>query len=425
MKKQNFKQACLVGACLAYGAMAHAQEAAKAPTFAGSEEAGFNPLGSPVSGDGVSVSGDTLQLYGLLSPTIAYMTANGARNGPDESSRTNFASNGSYWGIRGAEDLGSTWYVLFQLENTVNVGTGTNTNASGQFAGRDTFIGIQNDTFGVLKFGLLTSPLYDTVGTYKFLGDQMPIASPTTLMTTLNGTSLQFNNRVANAVLYATSKDSSGLVGHFLYTNSQSADPANGITGNADRVYSLSASYGAGPMYLQYVYESRANQDKLAQGSSNDWSNRIVGRYSFTSTFSLAFGLDYSGSDGTYGKKTAAGPGRVSRQAATVSLGKVVGNNEFIGGYAYARSLQCSGAAVGAVASCASNVRSGTSAQQFSLAYIYRLSKRTLVSAYISRIWNGSQGLYDFDSTPVVQSVSARTPGVNPTGGGVGITHIF
>jgi predicted porin len=70
-------------------------------------------------------------------------------------------------------------------------------------------------------------------------------------------------------------------------------------------------------------------------------------------------------------------------------------------------------------------VRSGTSAQQFSLAYIYRLSKRTLLSAYISRIWNGSQGLYDFDSTPVVQSVSARTPGVNPTGGGVGITHIF
>lgn len=424
MNKKIYGAASLAWALAACSGLAYAEEAAKAPTFAGAEEASLNPLGSPVSGDGVTVKGNTLQIYGLLSPTIAYITANGAR-GPGESSRTNFASNGSYWGIRGAEDLGSSWAVLFQLENTVNVGTGSNTNASGNFSGRDTFVGVQNDTFGVLKFGLLTSPLYDTVGTYKFLGDQMPIASPTTLMTTLNGTSLQFNNRVANAVLYSTSKDSSGLVGHFLYTNSQSADPASGVTGDGDYVYSLSVSYGAGPLYLQYVYESRSNQDKLAQGSSNDWAHRVVGRYSFTSTLAMAFGLDYSGSDGTYGKKAAAGPGRVSRQAATISLGKVVGRNEFIGSYAYARALQCSGAAVAAVANCAPGLSGSTSAQQASLAYEYRLSQRTLLSAYVSRIWNRSQGLYDFDSTPVVQSVSARSPGANPTGFGVGITHIF
>ncbi|MFM0737256.1 porin [Paraburkholderia xenovorans] len=415
----------VIGAGLLCSNATWAQETGKAPTFAGAEESAFNALASPVSGDGYSVAGNTLQLYGFLSPTIAYISGTGARRGADESAATVFASNGSYWGIRGAEDLGGNWQVLFQLENTINIGTGTNTSSNGSFAGRDTFVGVQNNSFGVLKLGYLTSPLSSTVGIYKFLGDEMPIASPTTLMTTVNGTSLSFNSRVANAVLYSTSKDSAGLVGHFLYTPSNRADPSSGVVSDGDFVYSLSASYGAGPLYLQYVYEARSNQDKLATGASLDWDHRIVGRYSFSPTFGFGFGLDYAGSDGTYGKKAAAGAGRVSRQAATFSLAKEVGRSEFIGSYAYARSIQCSGAALAAEAECAPGMSGGTGAEQFSLAYEYRLSKRTLLSAYVSRIWNRSQGLYDFDSTPVVQSVSARTPGVNPTGFGLGITHIF
>ena len=421
MKRRIYAAAALASACVC-AAPAVAQESGKAPTFTDAETADFNPLTGVVSGDGFSVRGDVLQIYGLLNPGISYIKANGARSGSGEPALTSFASNGSYWGIRGAEDLGAGWQVIFQLENTINVGTGTNTNASGAFSGRDTFLGVQSDTFGVLKFGLQTSPLYDTVGVYKFIGNQLPIASPTTLMTTINGTSLQFNNRVANSVLYATSKDSAGLVGHFLYSNSQSGDVN---AGNRDSVYSLSGSYGDGPLYLQYVYESRSNQGKLATGESNDWANRIVGRFAFTDTFKLSFGLDYSGSDGTYGKKTAAGRGRVSRQAATFGLAKAFGRHEIIATYAIARGIQCSGAAISAVATCAPGVANSTGAQQASFIYEYFLSKRTLVSTFVSRIWNRSNGLYDFDSVPVVQSVNARTAGVSPTGFGFAIMHIF
>ncbi|VVE21526.1 porin [Pandoraea anhela] len=412
----------LAGAGVLFSAMANAQESGAAPSFADAEMSDFNPMIGSVPGDGFRVPGGALQIYGLLNPGISYISASGARKGPNEPASAVFASNGSYWGLRGGEDLGAGWQVMFQLENTINVGTGTNTNSSGQFAGRSTFIGVQSDALGVLKFGYLTSPLYNTVGIYKFIGDQLPIASPTTLMTTINGTSLQFNNRVANAVAYSTSKDSSGLVGHFLYSNSQSGDVNQG---NRDNVYSLSASYGDGPIYLQYVYEARSNQGRLASGESNDWSNRVVGRYAFSDTLKLAFGLDYSGSDGTYGKKAAAGRGRVARQAATVSLAKAVGRHEFIGTYAFARGIQCSGAAMTAQANCAPGVSGSTGAQQLSFVYEYIFSKRTLVSAFVSRIWNRSNGLYDFDAVPVVQSASARSAGVNPTGYGFAIMHIF
>ncbi|MFJ2992868.1 porin [Pandoraea sp. NPDC087047] len=423
MKRRIFATAGLVCACIASMAPARAQESGAAPTFADSEAADFNPLTGIVGGDGFNVPGNVLQIYGLLNPGISYIRATGARNGQSgEPANAAFASNGSYWGIRGAEDLGAGWQVLFQLENTINVGTGTNTDGSGNFSGRDTFLGVQNNTFGVMKLGLLTSPLYNSVGIYKFIGNQLPIASPTTLMTTINGTSLQFNNRVANSVLYSTSKDSSGLVGHFLYSNSQSG---NANTGNRDSVYSLSGSYGEGPLYLQYIYESRSNQGKLAKGESNDWSHRIVGRYALTDTFKLAFGLDYSGSDGTYGKNATAGQGRISRQAATISLGKSFGRHEILGTYAIARGVRCTGAAIGSSASCMPGVSSSTGAQQASLVYEYVFSKRTLVSTFVSHIWNRSAGLYDFDSVPVVQSVNARTAGVNPTGFGFAIMHIF
>lgn len=422
MNWQLLAAASVAGASVLSATAACAQESGAAPTFADAEASDFNPLTGTVPGDGFRVPGGVMQIYGLLNPGISYISATGARKGANEPASTTFASNGSYWGLRGAEDLSGGWQVLFQLENTINVGTGTNTSSSGDFAARNTFVGVQSDALGVLKLGYLSSPLYNTVGIYKFIGDQLPIASPTTLMTTINGTSLQFNNRVANAVMYSTSKDSAGLVGHFLYSNTQSGDVN---AGNRDNVYSLSASYGDGPLYLQYVYEARSNQGKLATGQSTDWSNRVVGRYAFSDTLKLAFGVDYSGSDGTYGKKTAAGRGRVSRQAATVSLAKAVGRHEFIGTYAFARGIQCSGAATSALPNCAPGVSSSTGAQQVSFVYEYVISKRTLLSAFVSRIWNRSNGLYDFDSVPVVQSVSARASGVNPTGAGLAIMHIF
>ncbi|WP_062124242.1 porin [Paraburkholderia monticola] len=420
MKKEIFAAVC---ACFLASGSVSAQEG---QSKLGAEEAqsplGYDLVSQPVSGDGMPMTGNAVQLYGLLTPTIAYTKSTGARspgvNGP---AAVRFASNGSFWGIRGTEDLGGGWQAIFQYENTINLGTGTNTNASGTFAGRDTFVGVQSDKFGVLEMGYLTSPLYNTVGIYKFLGDQLPIASTTTLMTTLNGTSLQFNQRVAGAVLYSTSKDSEGLVGHFLYSNNQS-DPSDDTP--AGRVYTLSGSYGAGPLYLQYVYESRLDQNKLA-ASGNDWDHRIVGRYSFTPTFAVAFGLDYAGSDGTYGKKAAMGDGRVSRQAATISFAKNLGRHELIASYGIARGLNCSGAAANVSASCLTANQSSTGAQQASLVYEYQFSKRTSVATYVSRIWNRSQGLYDFDSTPVVQSVSARSPGADPLGFGVGILTTF
>jgi general bacterial porin, GBP family len=422
MKKHIFVAAC---ACFVASGVAYAQEdETKASAEAAVERPGlgYDLVSQPISGDGMPLTGNSLQLYGLLAPTIGYVTATGSRNpGGNPPYSVRFASTGSYWGIRGAEDLGGGWQAIFQYENTINVGTGSNTNASGAFSGRDTFVGVQSDKFGVLEMGYLTSPLYNSVGMYKFLGDQLPIASTTSLMTTLNGSSLEFNQRVASAVLYSTSKDSQGLVGHFLYTNNQSNSGTNFTAG---RVYTLSGSYGAGPLYLQYIYESRSDQNKLAQ-SGNDWDHRIVGRYSFTPTLAIAFGLDYAGSDGTYGKKAAMGDGRVSRQAATFSIAKNLGRHELIASYGIARGIKCSGAAANSSTECMGDNQSSTGAQQVSLVYEYQFTKRTSIAAYVSRIWNRSQGLYDFDATPVVQSVSARSPGVNPVGCGLGIMTTF
>lgn len=402
----------------------HAQERATFSVIEGGGEesqSAYYFVGSPVIGDGMSMRSGAVQLFGELEPSIVYSKGTGApTKGGDEAAATQMFGD-AYWGLRGAEDLGSGWQLVFQYETETALGTGSNVNPNnGNLMTETTFIGVQNDKFGVLEMGYLDSPLTSTLGRVVDVDD--PFQSVTDLLTTLNGTSNGFADPTTNSVLYSTSKDSDGLVGHFFYSHdNQTINETTGAS-TVGSVYTLSASYGAGPLYLQYAYESRTNE---AKGLTN-WAHRLVGRYAFTPTLAAAFAVDYSASDGTYGTKAPdIGPGRISRQAATISLAKNFGRNTLTAWYAYARGIQCTGAANGSNTQCMAGNQSSTAAQSGSLVYNYSLSKRTFLSASVSRIWNRSQGLYDFSAIPVVASKSDRTPGVKPTGIAVGITHVF
>jgi predicted porin len=106
-----------------------------------------------------------------------------------------------------------------------------------------------------------------------------------------------------------------------------------------------------------------------------------------------------------------------------VHLSQAVGQNEFLVHYAQARHLRCSGNAN--TGQCAPSNVNATGAKQWSLAYHYFFSKRTMLQAYWTRISNDAQGRYDFDVNPVVNDVALRAPGADPTGIGAGIRHGF
>lgn len=398
---------------------AHAQERAIFSTLQGGGEESQSSVGAPVSGDGMTMPLNSLQLFGEFEPSLVYSTATGTHQGGAAEAKNTQMFGDAYLGLRGSEDIGAGWQVIFQYEYEAALGTGSSINPNnGNAMMGTTFLGLQNNKFGLLEVGYIDSPLAATLG--RVVDVDGPLQAMTDLMSTLNGTSNGFADATTNGVLYSTSPDSNGLVGHFFYSNNN--ETINSTTGDTTvgSVYTLSASYGDGPMYLQYAYESRTNE---AKGLTN-WDHRIVGRYAFTPTLAASFGIDYSASDGTYGT-TNAGPGRVSRQAATISLAKNIGRSTLTIWYAYARGLECTGAASGSNTQCQAANQSSTGAQAASLVLSYAFSKRTFVSTSVSRIWNRSQGLYDFSAVPVVASKTDRTPGVKPIGVSFGITHVF
>ena len=96
----------------------------------------------------------SVTLYGLIDAGISYV--NHAAVGTTGSSK-NFkyddgVSQGSRWGLRGAEDLGGGLKAIFTLESGFNSGNGT-LGQGGAMFGRQAYVGLSKDGIGSLKIG--------------------------------------------------------------------------------------------------------------------------------------------------------------------------------------------------------------------------------------------------------------------------------
>lgn len=216
-------------------------------------------------------SGSSIQLYGLIGAYAGKMERSG---GP--AAVTQIGHGGlttSFWGIRGAEELGGGNKVIFALDSFFQTDTGgQGRNATDPLFSRNAYVGFEGG-FGKLTVGRQTNPTYLNMSLLSPFGNSV-VFSPLTLHSFVAG----YNGALIgdtvwnNAVQYATPRVK-GLAGNLIYGLGE----APGSTGTAN--LGLHANYVNGPFTAAFsaqrfrapVTAPLTQQKGYMLGAAYDW----------------------------------------------------------------------------------------------------------------------------------------------------------
>lgn len=375
----------------------------------------------------------SVTMYGKLYPEMTYTNISGASKagtsslsnaaGAEDFSFTEMQSSNSHFGLRGTEDISENLKAIFQLEMNVGINDGSGGSSKAMW-NRNTFVGLQSDVAGTLKFGNM-----DTV--YKDIGDKLSflgissgnfVANSTILSKQGFGTSSasSFHLRRNNAVTY----ESPSFAG-FQYLAQWSKDTVDYSAPGVAKpwVFSTGIVYDQGPIYAALAYEFHKDlyggsknmptkaQQSLTGKSSDDSAVRLTFGYKFTKDTRAEANIAQIRLKETGGK--TGDFGSYKHVAWSLSVQHKIGATTLQASYGQATAGSCT--LVGSV-DCST---SGLDGKQFNLGASYALSKRTSVYAIASRLVNGESARYN---TTANASVS---PGADITQAAVGLLHRF
>ncbi|SPA47941.1 putative OUTER MEMBRANE PORIN [Cupriavidus taiwanensis] len=119
----------------------------------------------------------SVSVYGLIDTMVRSSDNNRGDERLAELGEGYFS--GSRWGMRGTEALGGGWAALFTLESGFDLATGTSlqgtatsnygqvgTQGAGRLFGRQSYLGVEHQTWGKLTFGRQFTTAYDA--TFRF-----------------------------------------------------------------------------------------------------------------------------------------------------------------------------------------------------------------------------------------------------------------
>lgn len=320
-------------------------------------------------------------LYGRLDVAVAYDSFSNTATVKGKSALSEL-SDISYWGLRGAEDLGGGTKAIFKLESWFNVANGAVFNPNSFFS-REAYVGVSNADYGTLQLGSQFPPSLwlsvpvdpfgrTTDGALFSLFQQMPgrTGNARGSLSTLN-----------NAIQYITPRVG-GFLGRFVYTPSGHAQAPT----NLGNTVAVGLSYQAKRFYVGAVYETQRQA-----GSSFGLPDASVP--STTWLFGGTYDLGYFKVHGELMRNQVTHLGDVQGWMAGVTYPAFHG--AFRGSYA-TRWTQGTG---------------GTRASQTALGYIYPLSKRTSLYANFAHLsnadsiafglWPGSSETYNAQKLPM------------------------
>ncbi|ACC72371.1 porin [Paraburkholderia phymatum] len=182
----------------------------------------------------------SVTLYGVVDAGIAYTNNVGGQHNFFTSSGN---LQGSRWGLRGKEDLGSGLTALFVLENGFNVFNGT-LGQGGDMFGRQAYVGLSSSQFGTVTLGRQYDSVVDYTGPLE-VGSQWGsyFAAHPADLDNMNNT-----NRVNNAIKF-TSANYAGFTFGGLYSLGGNAGQFN-----RNQIWSVGAGYANGPLQLGAGY---------------------------------------------------------------------------------------------------------------------------------------------------------------------------
>ena len=361
---------------------------------------GLGMLSSTVQAQSAGASGSSVTIYGFLKADVEHVRASGG--GAPSLSVNRLSNNLSVLGFRSKEDLGGGNSVWAQFETNVRVDNG-----EGPWGGRNTAIGLASATAGQIVLGQWESPLR-FVSVYAIDPFTAGIFASNSIMgngfaTGANGVSpTSFDRRQPNLVQY-WSPNWKNFEVRLAY-----AMPEEKTDEKSPSMWSGLVTYKSGPLFAAWGYEQ--HRSYFYDGSKDD-AHRIALAYSFGPT-RLRGSVERLSYEPERGQS-------LTRNALQVAVThQITPQHEVMASYVRAQSPKGNTTkVVGGIGLPGTDA----SANQVSLGYVYRMSKRTDLWASYTKITNGATSNYNLSAN----SIPGMKPGQDPSGMGLGVTHRF
>ncbi len=210
----------------------------------------------------------TVQLFGVADASIEYAKGSQSvvrmREGQQAASR---------WGLRGIEDLGGGTKANFLVESGFNIDTGAEFFGNGRLFGRQSWMGLSNNTSGEIRLGRQYTPsFYALLRLDPFLLNGM--VSPFNLLsaTASQGTGhVAYGARFDNAVQYFSPNWGGFAFGAAVAPGEVPGNPRSGTN------FGMNATYEAGNAYAFYSYQGMYTGTNLPQVPTVLTSNHFLG----------------------------------------------------------------------------------------------------------------------------------------------------
>ena len=369
-------------------------------------------------------STSNVTLFGNVDAAVA-VSNNGAPGASNVASVTSGTLSGSFWGIRGSEDLGGGLKANFMLQAGLDVDTGAAKSYSGNpstatpalpggapvsgLFNRRSYVELEGK-FGSIAAGRDYTPLYWVVKESDPLS--LGLYGNAQAITQISGTSSDRFARASNAVFYV-SPTVGGFQGRLMYSLGSESTGFNGVPTattappkNANHMAGASLSYVMGGLVVTAAYQelllpmtAGAGATLVFNGATGTRKDTVIGsKYNF-GDFTLAAGylkvqqpiLNTDGHDVWLGGTATLGAGTVLLEVQRMRLEGTTGAE-----------------------------KKGTI---FALGYVYSLSKRTAVYASYGEVNNNATGTFALASND--NQVAAGVAGAHVKALATGIRHNF
>ena len=314
---------------------------------------------------GAAMAQSSVTLYGQVDMFV------GAVKNPGTGERAWVANSGgmqtSYWGIKGAEDLGGGLKAIFDLNGFYRTDNGR----TGRFDGdamfsRNAYVGLQSDRAGTLKLGRNTTPYFISTILFNPLVDSY-VFSPAifhTYFTATNGTvfdpGIIGDSGWSNSLVYST-PTFGGLTANLIYSFGEQA----GATGR--NKWGGNLMYFNGPLAATVAFQQvkfnnvPGDVTSPATLAGFDKQNAVLAGLSYDFKVVKLF------AQGQYIKSDVTNAsGDIKHTSGQIGASVPIGAGSLLASYGYAK---------------AENNVDDFKRNTFAIAYDYNLSKRTDVYA--------------------------------------------
>ena len=373
-------------------------------------------LGSPALS---FADGENVIVYGRANVSFDMVNTSGAAG----TRTTQVSSNSSFLGFKGSEEMDDGWTATWQIEQRIDIDNSAA--GSNLFGTRNTFVNLMNGQYGVFILGRHDTPyklasrtmdvFFDTIADNRSLmgGASLNLAN-------LGGTSAgaSFDGRQGDVIAYIAP-----AIGDLMITGAYVAGAEAAITNGQVKgdAWSFAGLYTYGPLNANLGYEVHH------LGSSGTGTLAPIAGLENLSERAWKLGVSYAFDSFTlYGvyERTADNLGGVLGLPARSNL---LGHRS----YYLAGKYRLGGDTIKAAYTNAGelNMNGGgqnTGAQQWSLGYDHKLSRRTSVYALYTRLNNDSGVSFNLAPTDAsTGSASASAAGADPSAFSVGMRHTF